>query len=61
VRILWGARDFCFNRHFLERWKVLLPAAETTIYADCGHYLLEDGGRAVRDAVAEFLSNGVVE
>ena len=61
VRILWGARDFCFNRHFLERWKALLPAAQATVYADCGHYLLEDGGRAVRDAVAEFLSEGAVQ
>lgn len=55
VRLLWGARDFCFNRHFLKRWQVIFPQAEATVYEDCGHYLLEDGGRAVRDAVAEFL------
>ncbi|CAI8336968.1 MAG: Haloalkane dehalogenase 2 [Opitutia bacterium UBA7350] len=55
VRLLWGKRDFCFNKQFLRRWQVIFPQAETTVYNDCGHYLLEDGGRNVRDAVAKFL------
>jgi haloalkane dehalogenase len=60
VRILWGGRDFCFNKHFLARWRSLLPGAEVTVYKDCGHYLLEDGGRKIRDAVVDFLdSEGV--
>ncbi|NCG08875.1 MAG: alpha/beta fold hydrolase [Verrucomicrobia bacterium] len=61
VRLLWGARDFCFNRHFLKRWQAIFPQAEATVYEDCGHYLLEDGGRAVRDAVVEFLNSGRVQ
>jgi len=44
VRILWGGRDFCFNRHYFDRWRALLPAAKATFLADAGHYLLEDGG-----------------
>ncbi len=42
VRILWGGQDFCFNRHYYERWTQLLPSAATRYFTDAGHYLLED-------------------
>jgi haloalkane dehalogenase len=42
VRILWGGRDFCFNRHYFDRWQVLLPAAAADYLPKAGHYLLED-------------------
>lgn len=61
VRLLWGARDFCFNQHFLKRWQTIFPQAETTVFKDCGHYLLEDGGRKVQNAVADFLDSGRVQ
>lgn len=56
IRILWGERDFCFNKHFLARWLSIFPKAQSTVFKGCGHYLLEDGRRKVRDAIAEFLS-----
>lgn len=42
VRILWGGRDFCFNRHYYNRWKVLLPGADADYLDEAGHYVLED-------------------
>lgn len=42
VRILWGGRDFCFNRHYYDRWEVLLPGANADYLESAGHYVLED-------------------
>jgi haloalkane dehalogenase len=42
VRIIWGGRDFCFNRHYFERWKGLLPNADSDYLPETGHYLLDD-------------------
>jgi pimeloyl-ACP methyl ester carboxylesterase len=42
VLILWGGRDFCFNRHYYERWRELLPGAATRYFEEAGHYVLED-------------------
>lgn len=46
VLILWGGRDFCFNRHYYDRWQALLPNATTRYFEEAGHYLLEDEGTA---------------
>lgn len=45
VRILWGGRDFCFNRHYFDRWRRLLPGADADYIASAGHYVLEDAGQ----------------
>jgi haloalkane dehalogenase len=42
VQLVWGGRDFCFTRHYLDRWKELLPGARVEFLANAGHYLLED-------------------
>jgi len=55
VRILWGGRDFCFNRHYFDRWTGLLPGAKATYFAEAGHYLLEDLGPAGVSAVVEHV------
>lgn len=55
VQILWGGRDFCFNRHFYQRWLEIFPTAERKLFEDCGHYILEDGGDAVLKEIAQFL------
>lgn len=53
--ILWGGRDFCFNDHFLERWRGLLPAASVHRVADAGHYVLDDAREDVVPRVTAFL------
>ncbi len=54
--LLWGMRDFVFDRHFLAEWQRHFPHAETHTWPDCGHYLLEDAGEEVIMRVREFLT-----
>jgi haloalkane dehalogenase len=53
--ILWGARDFCFDDRFLERWRGIFPGAEVERFREAGHYVLEDAGPGVRRRILEFL------
>jgi haloalkane dehalogenase len=46
VLILWGGQDFCFNRHYYDRWRAVLPEASTRYFDEAGHYVLEDEGTA---------------
>jgi pimeloyl-ACP methyl ester carboxylesterase len=47
VKIIWGGEDFCFNRHYFDRWQELLPNAGAEYLAEAGHYLLEDAQQTV--------------
>jgi len=55
--LLWGMRDFVFDRHFLAAWQRYFPHAETHVWPDCGHYLLEDATEEVIMRVKAFLAN----
>lgn len=55
VQILWGGQDFCFNRHFYDRWRTILPEAKTEYFVEAGHYVLEDAGEAVLGQVRKQL------
>jgi len=54
--VVWGGKDFCFNDSFYNEWIERFPDAETTYYADAGHYLLEDERDAVNKRIATFFS-----
>ncbi len=56
VVLLWGGKDFCFNDHFLSRWKRFLPQATEIRYPNAGHYLIEDEAEKVCDAIEQFVS-----
>lgn len=56
VALFWGGKDFCFNDHFMERWKRFIPQATVIRYPDAGHYLLEDGGEKICQAIEQFVS-----
>jgi len=53
--ILWGAKDFCFNMHFYERWMKYFPEAKSIVYKDAGHYVLEDKKEETLSEVSSFL------
>jgi len=53
--IAWGAKDFVFDDRFLSRWLELYPDAEVHRFADCGHYILEDGGPGLIDTIKAFF------
>jgi haloalkane dehalogenase len=54
VQILWGGADFCFNQHYYERWRHILPKAPARYLTDVGHYLLED---ATEDCLATITEH----
>jgi cis-3-alkyl-4-acyloxetan-2-one decarboxylase len=56
--ILWGGKDFCFNKHFFERWVKIYPDAEAHWYAKAGHYILEDALEDVSKRIWEFTRTG---
>lgn len=53
--IVWGERDWCFSREFLDEWRRRLPNAEVHVLPHAGHYLLEDAPGDVRRHVWDFL------
>lgn len=56
--ILWGGKDFCFNRHFFEKWIEIYPDAPAFWYAKAGHYVLEDALDEVSGKIWEFVRPG---
>ncbi len=56
VRILWGGGDFCFNRHYYNRWRVLVPGANADYFEEAGHYVLEDAGEECLREIRAFLN-----
>ncbi|MEO6993519.1 MAG: alpha/beta fold hydrolase [Lacunisphaera sp.] len=55
VRILWGGEDFCFNQHYYERWRKLLPDAKADYFESAGHYVLEDESTVCLQQIRSFL------
>jgi haloalkane dehalogenase len=51
----WGLRDFVFDRDFLAEFERCLPHAEKHVYADAGHYVLEDKAELLVPAIRRFL------
>lgn len=54
--LVWGAKDWVFDDHFLAGFQKRLPQAETLRFADAGHYVLEDATEAVVARVQAFLA-----
>ena len=53
--ILWGGKDFCFNRVFYDEWRSRFPNAEHHYFSDSGHYILEDEPAETGKRIAAFL------
>jgi haloalkane dehalogenase len=53
--LLWGMKDFIFDKHFLQQWQQHFPHAQTKTWPDCGHYLLEDEPNETLHAIQVFL------
>lgn len=51
----WGLQDFVFDKHFLEVFQRVLPQAEQHVFADAGHYVLEDKAAVLVPAIRKFL------
>lgn len=58
--ILWGGRDFCFTIDFFNEWRARFPAARHHLFADAGHYLLEDAREDAVKMIGDFFA-GVLQ
>ncbi|MCF6290236.1 MAG: alpha/beta fold hydrolase [Desulfobacterales bacterium] len=54
--VLWGGRDFCFNRYFYDEWLRRFPTAEAHFFPEAGHYLLEDAFAEIGPLVEDFFA-----
>lgn len=55
--IIWGAKDFCFNNRFLEKWKHFFPKAQIKIVSDAGHYVVEDAWEKILPWMNNFFKS----
>jgi pimeloyl-ACP methyl ester carboxylesterase len=55
VFIGWGLRDFVFDRHFLDGFRLALPQAQVHAFEDAGHYVLEDRHEVLVPEIRAFL------
>ena len=55
--ICWGAKDFVFDDHFLDRWREIYPGAPVHRFADAGHYVLEDAWEDIVPLIHRFLTD----
>ncbi|MFW5636348.1 MAG: alpha/beta fold hydrolase [Thermodesulfobacteriota bacterium] len=55
ILLLWGRHDFVFDTDYLAEWRRRFPRAESRLFSDGGHYLLEDQPDAVLGKVKDFL------
>jgi haloalkane dehalogenase len=53
--VLWGMKDFVYDRHCLDEWLRRFPEAEVVQFPDAGHLLFEDEPEKVATAVRTFL------
>lgn len=54
--ICWGAGDFVFDLDFLAKWKSFFPSAESHVFENAGHYVLEDAADEIIPLVRGFLA-----
>ena len=60
VKIIWGAHDFVFNDHFLNRWKEVFPQSEVHRIEDAGHYVVEDAHEIILPMLKEFFKKNPI-
>jgi pimeloyl-ACP methyl ester carboxylesterase len=53
--VIWGARDVVFDKDYFREWKRRFPGAQTHLFEDAGHYILEDKPEQVIGLIQKFL------
>lgn len=54
--IVWGMRDPLFGPRFLERWRMILPAADIVTVPAAGHFVQEEAPGVVTQALRRLLA-----
>jgi len=55
-QIIWGLRDFVFNRRVFLDWRARRPDVPALALPEAGHYLLEDEPEHISAQVRRFLA-----
>ncbi len=55
ILILWGGKDFCFDKHFFDEWLRRFPEAEALFFDNGGHYILEDNFKEIEPIISSFF------
>ena len=55
IMIAWGLKDFVFDESFLRVWQARFPQAQYHIFADAGHYVLEDQKENLVPLISQFI------
>lgn len=53
--LIWGMRDWCFDRVCLQQLQLALPHARVHEIADAGHWVVEDAWPEIATVVDRFL------
>lgn len=53
--ICWGRHDFVFTENYFAEWKKRFPGAETHLFENAGHYVLEDEPEKISFIIKDFL------
>lgn len=61
MQILWGRHDFVFDVDYYKEWCRRFPEAETHLFDNAGHYLLEDVPDRIIGRVTDFLTRHPIE
>src|SRR5262249_22426979 len=57
--LIWGMRDWCFDKWYLNRFLDFNPQAEVCRLPDAGHLLMEDAPDQVIRTIEQFLSRTI--
>jgi len=55
LALIWGLRDFVFDRRIFLDWQARRPEAEVLVLPEAGHYLLEDAPERILEFSRVFL------
>jgi haloalkane dehalogenase len=55
ICLVWGGKDFCFNKSFFDEFQRRFPRARTRYLDWAGHYVLEDAVEETREELKSFL------
>jgi len=55
LMVCWGEKDFVFDHHFLEQWRLKFPHARFHTWAQGGHYILEDVAAEIIPLICAFI------
>ena len=59
--ILWGRHDFVFDIDYFDEWCRRFPMAESHLFDDAGHYLMEDVPERIVERVKAFMARHPIE